>query len=313
MINVFSLSKLSDISNINDDSCAISDSEKIAIDLLGKEYATKSNGKKALLNIIDQSELPEMVYNSNAIENSTLTLAETEKILLEQKVMRLVSVRELFEAKNLARVQEYMWNHPNLPLDNETILFLHQMLIGGIDDNISGRFRRDNEWVRVGSHIAVNPAFVNGLMTELLDDYNTASSAYFLEKIAKFHAVFEYIHPFCDGNGRMGRLLLNLQLSRNNFPPIIVHNKNKHTEYYPLFREYQNNKKWRGFANLFVRLLKESLNKRLGYLGDKKIIRLSDYAKQNSLNINALLNKAHRQTIPAFRERGTWKIGLPIG
>lgn len=64
-----------------------------------------------MLAILDESELPELVYNSNAIENSTLTLQETERILLEQTVMRQVSVRELFEVKNLARVTEYArWN-----------------------------------------------------------------------------------------------------------------------------------------------------------------------------------------------------------
>ena len=74
---------------------------------LKAEYDRLAHGKESLLTIIDEAELPESVFNSNAIENSTLTLKETERILLEMEVSSHVSVREVFEAKNLARVMEY--------------------------------------------------------------------------------------------------------------------------------------------------------------------------------------------------------------
>src|SRR3990167_5944240 len=74
---------------------------------LKTKYDCLKEGKDSLLVIIDQNEVPESVYNSNAIENSTLTLKETEKILLEQELSRNVSLREVFEAKNLARVVDY--------------------------------------------------------------------------------------------------------------------------------------------------------------------------------------------------------------
>ena len=87
----------------------IESSVKNQIAVLRNEYELLRAGKQQLLRIIDEAELPEQVYNSNAIENSTLTLEETERILLEQSTMRSVSVRELFEAKNLARVIEYLF------------------------------------------------------------------------------------------------------------------------------------------------------------------------------------------------------------
>src|ERR1035437_6743133 len=122
---------------------------------LKSEFNILKNGKDALLVIIDQNEIPENVYNSNAIENSTLTLKETEKILLEQNLSRDVSLREVYEAKNLARVIEYTRNKSKEDeLSKELILLLHQMLIGGIDDEIAGRFRKKGEYVRVGTHIA---------------------------------------------------------------------------------------------------------------------------------------------------------------
>ncbi len=70
------------------------------------------------------------------------TIMEIERILLELQVFRNVSVRELFEAKNLVRVSEYLYSKPNLTLTIENILLLHQMLIGGINDSIAGRLRK---------------------------------------------------------------------------------------------------------------------------------------------------------------------------
>ena len=100
---------------------------------LKREYDQLKAGKESLLKIIDEAEIPESVYNSNAIENSTLTLKETEKILLEMEVERDVDLREVFEAKNLARVIEYIRDKvKNSELSKELILLLHKMLISNI-------------------------------------------------------------------------------------------------------------------------------------------------------------------------------------
>ncbi|MBI2098813.1 Fic family protein, partial [Candidatus Uhrbacteria bacterium] len=128
---------------------------KKRIQALKAEYDALRKGKESLLVMVDEAEIPEAVYNSNAIENSTLTLKETEKILLDMEVSRDVSVREVFEAKNLARVAEYIrTKSQEIELNKEMIFSLHQMLIGGIDDKIAGRFRAKGEYVRVGTHVA---------------------------------------------------------------------------------------------------------------------------------------------------------------
>ncbi|NCC19646.1 Fic family protein [Candidatus Saccharibacteria bacterium] len=287
-----------------------SNSDQGTIKQLKKEFEQLRDGKESLLRILEEAELPELVYNSNAIENSTLTLKETEKILLEQEVMRDVSVRELFEAKNLARVLEYLSTRPNLDLTIENILLLHQMLIGGINDNFAGRLRKAGEYVRVGSHIAPAPEHVEQLLESLLDSFHSAHDLYFLDNIAYFHAEFERIHPFCDGNGRIGRVLINLQLARFGYPPIIIRNKSKRTDYYPELVKYEESGSYDGLADMFADSLKESLHKRLAYLRGDEIIKLADYAKKNNRAVNAQLNAAKRQTIPAFRERGVWKIGV---
>ncbi len=287
----------------------INASTRKKIATLKKEFEVLKRGNDSLLQILDEVELPELVYNSNAIENSTLTLKETERILLEQEVMRQVSVRELFEAKNLARVTEYLRSRAGIALDPETILLLHKMLIGGINDAIAGRFRSTYEYVRVGTHIAPAPEHVEQLLDSLLAEHESNHEQYFLEHIAYFHLEFERIHPFVDGNGRIGRVLINFQLAKLGFPPVIIRNKGKRDNYYPAFRTFQESKKTDLLDRQLALALMESLHKRLAYLRGQEVIKLSDFAKSKDESINSLINAARRQTISAFREKGIWKIG----
>lgn len=282
---------------------------KQRVNILKKQYDSLKIGKESLLDILAEAEIPESVYNSNAIENSTLTIEETEKILLELEVARKVSVREVYEAKNLARVFEYIKDKTlSREVNEELILLLHKMLITGINDEYAGRFRKKGEYVRVGTHIAPAPEHIEQLVMSAVLDYSSDHISYFLDKIAKFHLEFEHIHPFCDGNGRIGRVLINYLLMQNGFPPIIIRDKEKHL-YYKTFSEYKLNKKTDGLEDILYLALLESLNKRIAYLNGNKIITLSEYSKIKNQPLNILLNKAKRQTIPAFREKGVWKIG----
>ena len=95
-------------------------------------------GKDSLLNILNENEVAEQVYNSNAIENSTLSLEDTEKILLQIDLERFISERELFEAKNLAKVVDYTnKNAKSKELNLDLIIFLHKILISNINDDIA--------------------------------------------------------------------------------------------------------------------------------------------------------------------------------
>ena len=286
----------------------INQTTKDKIQELQQQYLYLAEGNEALLREITLAEIPEMVYNSNAIENSTLTLEDTEKILSGGNLMREVNVREVFEAKNLAKLTESLLEKDKSLLNIKLILNLHKTLLTNIDEKIAGRFRSGKEWVRVGNHLGANPQFVPSLMKELVDNYNQHKISYFLDAVAHFHAEFETIHPFVDGNGRMGRVLINLQLMNEGFPPIIIQNKSKHSQYYPLFTQYQSTMKYGGFTELFALLLQEALHKRITILTARKIIPLARWAAHRGIKSNVAANKAKRQTIPAFRIREKWMI-----
>jgi Fic family protein len=291
----------------------INQTTKDKIQVLHRQYLNLSAGNESVLKEITLAEIPEMVYNSNAIENSTLTLEDTEKILSGGSLDRKVNVREVYEAKNLAKLTTSLLEKNSALFNIKLILSLHQTLLTDIDDQIAGRFRVGKEWVRVGSHLGANPRFVPTLMQELVDDYNQHKISYFLDAVSHFHAEFETIHSFVDGNGRLGRVLINLQLMNLGFPPIIIQNKSKHTEYYTLFTQYQSTMKFGGFTQLFALLLQETLHKRITILTAKKVIPLSHWAAQKGVKPNVAANKAKRQTIPAFRLREKWMIAADFG
>lgn len=288
---------------------ALTQALKQKIKLLKDEHDRLKIGKESLLKIIEETELSESVYNSNAIENSTLTLKETEKILLDIEISRNINLREVYEAKNLARVMEYIRKKSKEEeLSQEIVLLLHKMLISNIDDDIAGRFRQKNEYVRVGTHIAPAPEHVERLIEEIFSEYIGNYENYFVDKIAKFHLDFETIHPFNDGNGRMGRVIINYQLQRIGFPTIMIRNKDK-KYYYRGFVVYRNDKNTKPMERVIGLAILESFHKHNTYLRSDKIISLSDYAKKHDKSFSSLLNSARRQTIPAFREKGVWKIG----
>lgn len=280
------------------------------IQMLKADFDRLRPGKESLLRMLDEAEVPESVYNSNAIENSTLTLKETERILLEMEVERKVNLREVYEAKNLARVFAYVREKLSTnELTKEFLLLFHQMLISNINDSISGRFRKPGEYVRVGTHVAPAPEKIEGLLDSALTEYTSDHSTYFLDAITRFHLTFETIHPFNDGNGRIGRVLVNYQLQQRGYPGLIVRNKEK-IDYYRAFPAYREAKNTKPMEKIFSLALMESLHKRIAYLRGANIIPLTEYVKQQGQQASAVLNAARRQNISAFREKGVWKIGV---
>jgi len=280
------------------------------INNLRERYYSLSLGKEALLAVINEAEIPEQVFNSNAIENSTLTLEETEKILMQIDLARYASEREIFEAKNLAKVVFFInqkAKEEEFSLD--IMLSLHKMLLSGIRDEIAGRFRQKGEYVRVASHIAPAPEEIKEKLEKMLIEYQSNVSVSIIKRLAKFHLTLENIHPFVDGNGRMGRVANNYLLIRDGYVPINIKVIDR-VKYYEAFKEFDKSGKTNLMEEIIGKALCNSYYKRLAYLEGKDIVTLSEYAKRKKLSYPNLINKAKRQTIEAFLERGSWKIGI---
>ena len=282
------------------------------IHILRERYYKSSFRKESLVKLINETEVSEQVYNSNAIENSTLTLEETEKILLQIDLDRYISEREIFETKNLARVVSYINTvAKEKELSIDMILLLHKMLLSNIRNDVAGRFRKNDEWVRVSNHIAPDPKFVISMVEDMLIKYNSASNENIISRIALLHLAFENIHPFVDGNGRIGRVVNNYMLTREGYVPINIKFIDRRL-YYEAFKEFDSKGKTTIMQEIVGKALTNSYHKRLAYLEEMKIITLSEYAKQSGISHSNLINKAKRQTIEAFFDKGNWKIGIPF-
>lgn len=280
------------------------------VDALRVRYFLALPGKESLVKMIYEAELGESVYNSNAIENSTLTLEETEKILLQIDLDRFISEREMFEAKNLAKVMEYIWaNAKEKSVSLDMILFLHKVLISNIRDEIAGRFRQGSEFVRVGSHIAPDPRDVISLLGAALYLYQARTGEDIIKRVARLHLDFEHVHPFVDGNGRIGRVLNNYFLIQEGFVPINVKFADR-KKYYEAFAEFDKSKKTDIMENIVGLGMLQAYYKRLAYMESKQIMLLSQYAKLIKTSNQNLINKAKRGTVEAFMEKNVWKIGV---
>jgi Fic family protein len=276
-----------------------------------ERYYHSLPGRESFARLLNEAEVPEQVYNSNAIENSTLTLEETEKILQQVALDRYITEREIFEAKNLARVVTYISEKAvDKELDSEMILLLHRMLILNINEDIAGRFRKAGEYVRVGTHIAPPPEKVEDMIVKMLYDYRAGyDSITIVNRLARLHLTFEHIHPFIDGNGRIGRVLINYLLLREGYVPVNIKFVDRQ-KYYTAFSEFNLDGKTTEMEDILLKALINSYYKRLAYLEGKEIITLGEYAKRMKLSHSNLLNKAKRQTVEAFLEKGIWKIGI---
>lgn len=200
----------------------------------------------------------EYTYNSNAIEGNTLTLRETDMVLkgltVGQKPLKdhieAVSHKEAFYFI-LDLVKE------KRDLSESIIKQIHFLVLGDKKDD-RGVYRKVPVRIMGASHEPVQPYLIEPMMESLLIDYKSSQDN-LIKKLAKFHIEFESIHPFIDGNGRTGRLLVNLELMKNGYPPIDI----KYTDrikYYDAFEEYHKKNNIKAMENLFASYVNERLD-----------------------------------------------------
>lgn len=180
--------------------------------------------------IYDQFVLS-LTYHTNRIEGSTLTEVETDAILFRDAVLPDKSLIEHLEVKNHQTALQYLLNHmvgPSHP-NEELVLKLHRMLMNSIRPD-AGSYRMHSVRI-VGADVpTANYMKVPVLMDQILKDIN-APVEDIISHIAEVHSRFEQVHPFSDGNGRVGRLLINAMALRENLPPAVIRQENKQFYY----------------------------------------------------------------------------------
>ena len=176
------------------------------------------NNKEYLEDLITRS-----TYHSNGIEGSTLTYAETYAILYNDNSFKIQGKepREIYEAINHKKALEFVFENLNNKdaFDERFIKKLNEIINKDIK-NTEG-YRKVQVFINGTEYIPPEAEKVPNLMNYFVYNYNHDEQDIF-NKIARYHIEFERIHPFEDGNGRTGRLLLNYELLKNNMAPVVI-------------------------------------------------------------------------------------------
>jgi fic family protein len=215
---------------------------------------------------LNEEFIVEYTYNSNAIEGNTLTLRETDLVLrgltIDRKPlkdhMEAVGHKEAFDF-----VSELVKD--NVPISEGIIKQIHCLVLADKRED-RGVYRRVPVRIMGAQHEPVQPYLIEPKMEQLLYDF-AASTEHIVTKLARFHIEFEDIHPFIDGNGRTGRLLVNLELMKSGFPPIDI----KFTDriaYYNAFDEYHVKHNLSVMESLFAGYINARLDMYLDMLQD---------------------------------------------
>lgn len=206
----------------------------------------------------------EYTYNSNAIEGNTLTLRETDLVLrgltIDKKPlkdhMEAIGHKEAFDF-----VRELVQNH--VPMTERVIQQIHYLVLADKKED-RGVYRRVPVRIMGAQHEPVQPYLIQPRMEQLMAGY-AESTEHIVRKLARFHIEFEGIHPFIDGNGRTGRLLVNLELMKAGYPPIDIKFKDR-LAYYNAFDEYYGKHNLSAMEKLFAGYIDERLKLYLSML-----------------------------------------------
>lgn len=215
----------------------------------GKKYKSIIKNIKERPDIFDQFILS-LTYNTNSIEGSTLTENETADILFQNITLKNRDMIEHLEAKNHQSALEYLFNEikKNYNITEEFILELHHILMNSIRSD-TGSFRIHGVRI-VGANVpTANYLKVPTLMKDLILEINKKSND-IISHVSIIHSKFEQIHPFSDGNGRIGRLIMTAMLLKVNLPPAVIKKEQK-LNYYKFLRESQlkqNHRALEGFV-----------------------------------------------------------------
>jgi len=211
----------------------------------------------------------EWTYNSNAIEGNTLTREETMLILKEGLTVSGKSMREHLEVTNHKNAIDYLNDllKKGEPITQEDVKKIHYLVLEGINNRYAGNYRDVEVYISGSDQVLPKPEVVPNLMLEFSQWLVEEQEKHYLPPVsfaARAHYKFVAIHPFIDGNGRTGRLLMNLILMKYGYPIAIVEcETDKRKAYYAAIREANA-----GNIDAFERLIAQYVNQTADkYLG----------------------------------------------
>lgn len=216
------------------------------------KYTLKSLREKLFL---------EWTYNSNAIEGNTLTINET-KVVLEGITVGGKTLREHLEVINHRDAINYAEEivQKKESLSEWQIKNLHRLVLKGIDDEYAGVNRQGQVFISGAKNIPPAHYLIQEKMEKMMNwYYEDGVHLHPVERGAMLHAIFVGIHPFIDGNGRTSRLLLNLELMKEGFPPVVIKVENR-LAYYEALDKAHMIEDYSDFIGLVEREVKDSLN-----------------------------------------------------
>lgn len=214
------------------------------IDQLKEQLASLRPLNDTELKRLREEFMIENTYNSNAIEGNTLTLRETALILQEGVTIAQKPIKEHLEAIGHKDAFEYVVTlaDTHSPLTERVIKDIHSLILMN-DANNKGVYRSVPVRILGANHTPPQPYLVPVQMEQLIANYETMKrEKHIIEAIAEFHLRFEGIHPFIDGNGRTGRLVLNLELMKAGLLPVNVKFADR-ALYYSCFDEYYSDQR----------------------------------------------------------------------
>jgi excisionase family DNA binding protein len=253
----------------------------------------------------------ELTYNSNSIEGNSLSLSETRLVLEEGITIGGKSMKEHLEVTNHSKAIDFVEALVSKPsIEEIDVLNLHALILDRIDPQNAGFYRRGAVRISGTTYTPPNAAKVPALMREVYSLLK-AKGGEPIGTAARIHQKFVDIHPFVDGNGRTARLLLNLHLMRNGYPPVIILRAER-SQYIRTIARSREEKDISPFANFVAKALERSLGIYLDCLGKspREYLTLAEAAKRSRNNYSQeyLSLLARKGRIGAVKFGRNWKI-----
>ena len=242
----------------------------VEVDRLKEQLASMRPLSQGEVEALREEFIIEHTHQSTAIEGNTLTLKETALVLQGITIDRK-PLKDHLEAVGYKEAYEYVERlvKEQKMLSSYEICSIHSLVLADRPED-RGRWRRVPVRIMGASVEPPQPYMIEPMVGELLNDYSMVMTRlHAVERVSLFHLRFESIHPFVDGNGRTGRLLLNMQLMQAGYPPINVKFADR-KRYYDAFEDYAVTGSPQAMTNLVAEYLKERMTSMLSLLESMK-------------------------------------------